>query len=233
MVVRNCRISGSANMIRLGGRNILIEDCEATGPCPYPFRGWLTDEQKRNGVWEKSKLPDARYSAAVFYLYFCDWTQSVPERPENIVIRNCRVKNVHRFLRYNYGGEIWQHQRPIAEITFENCQASGLLLPLAANAQGEGERDVIPFTLRLRDSSFAFARPVDAFAECLNVKCLDFKNVRVSGVPDLPAAASWSGTPELAFENVTGLKREVVSRTGKYNCQFRVSEAEANAAFAK
>ena len=231
LAVSDCELSTACNMLRLGGRDILIENCRGRGPSPYPFRGSLTYEQKRLGVWEREKLPNARYTASTFFLYFCDWSQPVRTEPGNIVVRNCRVENVHRFLRYNYGGETWQHQRPVPSILFENCRATGLLLPLAANAKGEGERFVMPFTLRLRDSSFAFARPVDAFVECLRVEELDFANVSVDGVPDMPAAACWGKPPKLSFENVRGLRREVLRRTGKYKCPTRLGEAEALSAW--
>ena len=218
LTVRDCDLSSGANALRLGGRDILVENCRMKGPCDYPFRGSLTTEEKRAGVWEKAKLPHGRYTTATFFLYFCDQTQPVRTAPGNIVVRNCQVENVHRFLRYNFGGETWQHQSPVPKLTFENCHATGLLLPLAANAGERTDPQFVPFVLGLRNCSFGFARPVDAFIECLNVLRLDFSDVRVLGRSNLPAVASWSGVPELSFRRVTGLDPRVIVRDGPYDC---------------
>ena len=50
VVVRNCEISTACSAFRYGGNNILVEDCDIWGPCPYQFRGSFSKEEKIAGV---------------------------------------------------------------------------------------------------------------------------------------------------------------------------------------
>ena len=220
VTVRGCDLSSACSAFRFGGRDILIENCHAHGPCEYPFRGSIPPQARRDGVGDPSLLAGGRCSMATFFLYFCD--HSIPTRraPGNIVVRNCRIENVHRFLRYNYGGELWQHARPMTDITFENCTATGMLLPLAANAGGPDEPERVPFTLTIRDSEFAFAASVSEFIECLGVKAVTLENVRLRGKA-LSAVRSWEGTPVLTLKDTAGLKDEIARDTGNYVCPGR------------
>ena len=55
-----------------------------------------------------------RHSTATFFLYYGDVTTPNPEGlvPGDILIRDCRVRNVARLIRYNHGHERWQRGLP-------------------------------------------------------------------------------------------------------------------------
>lgn len=99
MVVRGCDISSACSAFRIGGRDILIEDCNAHGPCEYVFRGSLSQQARRDGLWDPATVP-GRHSMATFFLYLCDYTMPVRHQPGNILVRNCTVENAARLVRF-------------------------------------------------------------------------------------------------------------------------------------
>ena len=218
--ISRCDLSSACSAIRFGGRNVLIEDCTAAGPCEYVFRGLVPPQAKRDGVWDPALLPSARRSMATFFLYMCDHTVTTRNPPGNIVIRNCRVRNAARFLRYNFGGETWQKAHPLADITFENCEATGLRLPLAANG-GPADGSARPLDLTLRNCDLAFDVPVGEFVSCANVRTVRLENVEVKAASRIPVARTWSGTPDLVCRDVRGLDLSVAKGAGAYQCPAR------------
>jgi hypothetical protein len=218
MEVRRCEISSACSAFRLGGRDIIIEDCHAHGPCEYLFRGSLSPQAKKDGLWDPATVP-GRTSMATFFLYFCDFTTPVPDQPGNILVRNCRVENCARFIRYNFGGETWQHARPLADIRFENVRATGLWRPLALNGGTNEEKD-LPLDFAMVDCTLGFSEPQPEVFSVANVRTLALTNVTVTGV-SAPLARSWDGRPELKLENVSGAKVEIAEGTGKYTCTMR------------
>ena len=218
MVVRRCDLSSACSAFRLGGRDILIEDCHAHGPCEYLFRGSLSPQAKKDGLWDPAVVP-GRHSMATFFLYFCDFTTPVPDQPGNIVVRNCRVENCARFIRYNFGGETWQHARPLANIRFENVKATGLWRPLALNGGTNEEKD-LPLDFTMVDCSLGFSEPQPEVFSVANARTLALTNVTVTGV-SAPLVRTWDGRPELKLENVVGVPAEIAEGKGKYTCPMR------------
>ena len=218
MTVRRCDLSSACSAFRLGGRNILIEDCYAHGPCKYVFRGSLALPAKRDGLWGPATVP-GRYTMATFFLYLCDYTMPVRDQPGNIVIRNSKVENAARLVRYNYGGETWQHARELADITFEGVTASGLWLPVALNGgrASEGDR---PITFTMKDSTVGFAKSQEEVFSVANVKTLALTNVTFRGV-NAPLARTWDGRPALELSNVKGAGSEIVGGKEPYECPMR------------
>ena len=182
MTVSGCDISSACSAFRLGGRDILVENCRVHGPCTYCFRGSLSQQAKRDGLWDPSYLRGRR-STATFFLYFCDLTQPLRHRPGNIVFRNCAVDNVSRLIRYNFGGETWQHGAPLESVRFENVTASNLWNPVALNASAESGADV-PLDITLRDCSLGFNPPANLgrnlgeVFSCLNVGRMTWRTSR-------------------------------------------------------
>ena len=218
MAVRRCDLSSACSAFRLGGRDILVEDCYAHGPCEYVFRGSLSPQAKRDGLWDPAVVP-GRHSMATFFLYFCDFTCPVPDQPGNIVVRNCRVENCARFIRYNFGGETWQHASPLADIRFENVKASGLWRPLALNG-GEGTDKDVPLDFTMVDCSLGFSAPQPEVFSVANVRTLALTNVVVSGA-SAPLVRTWDGRPGLRLSGVSGAALEIADGKGKYKCPMR------------
>ena len=160
-----------------------------------------------------------RHSMATFFLYFCDFSTPVRDQPGNILVRNCRVENCARLIRYNFGGETWQHARPLADIRFENVRATGLWRPLALNGGTNEEKD-LPLDFAMVDCALGFSKPQPEVFSVANVRTLALTNVTVTGV-SAPLVRSWDGFPELRLKNVVGAKEEIAEGTGKYTCTMR------------
>jgi hypothetical protein len=143
----------------------------------------------------------------------------VRHQPGNIVVRNCKVENAARLVRYNYGGETWQHARELADITFEGITASGLWLPVALNGgrASEGDR---PITFTMKDSTVGFAKSQEEIFSVANVKTLALTNVTFRGA-NAPLARTWDGRPALELSNVKGAGSEIVGGKEPYECPMR------------
>ena len=218
MVVRGCDISCACSAFRLGGRDILIENCHAHGPCEYVFRGSLTPQAKRDGLWNPATVP-GRHSMATFFLYYCDYTMPVRHQPGNIVVRNCIVENVARLVRYNFGGETWQHASPLADLRLEGVRASGLWLPVAFNG-GSSKDDDMPIDITMSECSLGFAKPQQEVFSVANVRTLSLADVTVSGV-SAPLVRTWDGTPVLRLRDVEGAAPMVAEGEGEFECPPR------------
>ena len=218
MIVRGCDISSACSAFRLGGRDILIEDCHAHGPCEYLFRGALPQQAKRDGLWDAATVP-GRHSMATFFLYYCDYTMPVRQQPGNIVVRNCAVENAARLVRYNFGGETWQRARPLADIRLEGVKATGMWLPVAFNGGSSKDGDA-PIDITMSECSLGFAKPQPEVFSVANVRTLSLADVTVSGV-SAPLVRTWNGTPELRLSGVEGASPVVAKGEGTFECPMR------------
>lgn len=126
--VTNCILNSACSAIRFGGTNVFIEKCHIYGPCKYLFRGSLSNEEKRNGA--KPKSAGHRNNMLSVFTYYGDYSVGIPNRPGNIVVSDCTVDGADKLLHYNYSGnEMWQLNRPLNNISFENITATNLLMP--------------------------------------------------------------------------------------------------------
>ena len=223
LVVRGCDLSSACSALRLGGRGILAENCHAHGPCEYVFRGSLTPQARRDGLWDPAVVP-GRHTMATFFLYYSDTGIPVSHVPGDIVLRDCKVENVARLVRYNHGAERWQRGRPLAGLSLMRIEASGLTLPVALNG-GIGEaKGEWPLDFAMRDCSLSFARPVTEVFSTANVRSMALSNVSVSAAEDgdPPLVRSWDGSvPELSLQDVTGASPEPAFGEGPYSCPMR------------
>lgn len=90
-------------------------------------RGSLSLEEKISGA--EAHRPHRVNMLSVF-TYYADFSVEIPEQPGNIVITDCTVENVDRFLHYNFSGnERWQAHRPLASVRFSGINATGIGLP--------------------------------------------------------------------------------------------------------
>ena len=217
MVVRGCDISSSCNAFRLGGRDILIENCHAHGPCEYVFRDRLPAQAKIEGLWNPAVVP-GRHTMATFFIYICDYTMPVRHQPGNIVVRNCKVENAVRLVRYNFRGDAWQYARPLADIRFEGIEASGLCLPVALNG-GKAEDGDLPLEFTMTDSSLSFDKPQTEVFSVSNVRTFALTNVTVSGV-SAPLVRTWGRPPEMKLSGVHGVPAEIVEGKGPFRCPW-------------
>lgn len=212
--VKRCELNTSCNAFRLGGQNLLIEDCHHTSPARYPARYRMTEDEKRAGICVTKSSVEIRTNTLSAFTYYSDFTLHVRYAPKNIVMRNCTFGDVDRFLHFNFSGnEKWQLNRPLEEITFENVTASGLNLPL--NAYGSAEH---PVSLTVRNCKISFAGEPTELIRAANYQSIVLQNVTVQNVIG-SAVCSWGGDGELTVENCTGFAPTAVAAQKPFSCK--------------
>lgn len=207
MIVEECELNSACSAIRLGGTNILIEDCHAYAPAKYLFRGGMTMEEKRAGILSNdSSSKETGYNMGdnmlSFFTYLAENSTIIRNLPENIIVRNCIVEKADRFLHFNYSGnEPWQNNRPLTQITFENIKATEVSMPLTAYGD---EKE--PCSLTIKDSDFSFREGNEhiPFMYAANLKHLCMKNVKISNALSGQLVKMWGDMkPKMEIENVS------------------------------
>lgn len=192
ITVKNCLMNTACSAFRMGGTGIRISDCRMFGPARYLFRGSLTPEEKRSG--KPTEEATHRYNMLSAFTYYADFSRSIRHQPGDIVMENCTVENVDRFLHYNFSGnEPWQRNRPLKDITFRNITAEGLKYPLTAY----GEKGT-PVSCTIENCVFGLAEGTDgmSFMHLCHFDSIVLKNVQVRGLKNAPLIRRWSdGTP--------------------------------------
>ena len=198
ITVKNCLMNTACSAFRMGGAGIRISGCRMYGPAKYLFRGSLTPEEKRSG--KPTQETTHRYNMLSAFTYYADFSRSIRHRPGDIVMEDCTVENVDRFLHYNFSGnEPWQRNRPLKDITFRNITAEGLRFPLTAY----GEQGT-PVSLRIENCSFGLADGTEgmSFMHLCHFDDVTLKNIQVHGLINAPLIRRWSdGVP--TTENLT------------------------------
>lgn len=194
--ITDCELGSACSVFRFGGRNVLIENCTACGPCEYPFRGSMTDEEKSAGAYTSKT---ARYNTNAFFIYFVDETRKLREKQGNIIVRNCKVKNIDRLLRINLSGiETWQKGTPPDDITFENITADGMAKWI--NAYGNDE---CAFTLRLKNIDYTMRDGFEenSFMMLGKYKDISLENVKVHNFKGDTLIKTWGDLDKIHLDN--------------------------------
>lgn len=198
VTISNCLMNSSCSALRFGGTNVFIRDCRFEGPGKYCFRNSLTLEEKINGV---DPALEHRHNMLSVFTYFAMESDLIKEIPDNIVIRNCTVENVDRFIHYNFSGnERWQGGLPLRGLVMENIKATGILLPVTVYGRAD-----LPLNLTLRDVEIFF-RPTDvphAFMHAAHCESIVMKNVRVDNPNANAFIKSWGGLGKVELDGVT------------------------------
>lgn len=133
IVVRRCGFNTACNAFRLGGRNLLVEDCRFWGPGEYPHR------------------VSGRHNTLFAFVYYAFHYDENRWDSENWVIRNCSFSGLDNFIYYNYGGD-WNHNaRPLRDLTLEQCEIKGILGTSHIMTLPEA-----PITVTLKDVSISW-----------------------------------------------------------------------------
>jgi len=144
VTVSNCKLNTSCNTFRIGGKNVLIENCTAEGPGYYPH---LLSVVK--GPEFDFEITDGRHNTVSFLRFFASKYFESKE-PADITVKNCTVKNVDRLMIYNVEEAI-QKGQILKEVTFENVKAEGIKEPSVACAHKES-----PLNLVLKNTTMEF-----------------------------------------------------------------------------
>ena len=176
MVVRNCLLDCACSAMRLGGTDILIDNCRTHAPSRYGFRGWMTPEEKAASAPTNETH---RHTMHTPFLYFCDFPTRIRKTPGNIVVQNCTFENPNSFFRLWFDGKHqWCANRCLNDITFRNCVATGVstTLDLLSDAT---ER--VTFRLENVEISAREGCEDELFMQAENFKEINFRNVKLHG----------------------------------------------------
>ena len=186
--VTDCVFNSSCSAMRFGGTNVLVEKCRIYGPGKYGFRGALSDEDKANSV--SSPLGAGRNNMLSLFTYYADYSLPIEHEPGNIVITDCVVENVDRFLHYNYSGnETWQKNRPLNNIKFKNINASNISMPLTAYGD---EKNPVTVEFENVDMTFKPGSENVTFMYACYYNKISLKNVSIANNNSNPLIKTWS-----------------------------------------
>ncbi|MBQ9112934.1 MAG: right-handed parallel beta-helix repeat-containing protein [Clostridia bacterium] len=208
LTVRNCLFNTACSSFRLGGTDVLIENCTLVGPPRFCFRGSLTKEEKRDGAPSQS----GRKTTLSAFTYYSDFTLTVRNAPGNILMRNCSFENLERFLHFNYSGnEVWQSNRALESISFENVSATNVGMSLCAYGDAEN-----PVTISIKDCSFTFATEQTELIRTANFKEITLENVSAGNVSG-KALRSWGGNGKLKAVGICGFEDSITEATEPFH----------------
>ena len=197
--VNNCIINSACSGFRFGGADILIENCKVFAPAKYFFRGSLSLEDKIEG---NPAPKTGRKNMLCLYTYYSDFSLKVRRDSENILIRNCEVENVDRFLHYDFTGkQIWQKNRPLKSIAFEGIKAKGVAMPL--NAYGDS---LTPLTLSIKDSQIEFSDSADCAIKGGYFKLIEAKNLKIENLNGAFVKVYGGEGGKIETENLEGVE---------------------------
>ncbi len=126
VVVRNCLINTACQAIRIGGNNILFENCRANDKV-FGFRKHLSDEEKKMSVITNEKC---RHDMLCPICYYCDQRATLRKPAENITIRNCHFPQAMELIRLEFDGlHRWCCNRSLRQIKIENCSVGDIIRP--------------------------------------------------------------------------------------------------------
>lgn len=115
VIVRNCSLNTSCQSFRIGGKNLLVENCRFWGPGEYPHR------------------VSGRHNTLFAFAYYAIRYDGITVDSENWVIRNCAMENLDSLFDYRFGADFTHDARPLRDITFENVTVTGLNKPAIFN----------------------------------------------------------------------------------------------------
>ena len=126
VVVRNCVLNTACMPVRIGGTNILVENC-VSDERNFGSRRWMTDEEKFLGELTSER---DRHESHTAFSFYCDhrWGELKHAPGSNIVIRNCRFEQEHELIRVEFDT---RHRfccnRGLRDIRIENCTVRDLI----------------------------------------------------------------------------------------------------------
>ena len=124
------------------------------------------------------------------FTYYSDFSMPIEHQHENIIISDCKIDYADRFLHYNYSGnEMWQQNRPLKSIRFENIAATDISMPLTAY----GDKKT-PITLEMDNVSISFRKGFERidFMHVCNYDLIMLKNLELKNYKGNALLKKWS-----------------------------------------
>ena len=140
--VNNCVLNSSCQAFRIGGVDLLVENCHIYGPGYYPHR--VTIVRSKTDVLPREA---GRHNLIALMIFFASETFPAKEHARNIVFRNLIVENAGHVLEYRADspGALQLGDR-LQNVTFDNVRFIGL--EESSRVDGAAEE---PLTVRLKN----------------------------------------------------------------------------------
>jgi hypothetical protein len=121
---------------------------------------------------------------------------------------------MERFFLYDFSGnQVWQKNRPLSSISFENVTAQNVKMPL--NAYGDTEH---PIMLTMQNCYISFEEPIPSAIRAAYYGTIALSNVAFKNVTGA-LVTSFGGDGVLATENVTGAECRIAPSEEPYTCK--------------
>jgi len=201
MTVRRCDLNTACSCFRLGGTNVLVEDCKAWVPAIYGHRYTMSREG------QAAMLPTNehhRHTTLSFFTYFSDTCLPIPVEPGNMVFKNCTVDGTERFYQFNFSGsDPWQKGTGVKNVRFENMKVTNIAMPIVVYADPS-----LPTVLEMLDVEYSL-RPGYENTEPIqagNFERLSFRHVTFRNTKNKALITAWGqqGILETDRLNVEG-----------------------------
>ena len=145
--VNNCVLNSSCQAFRIGGVDLLVENCHVYGPGHYPHR--VTVVKSRTEVLPREA---GRHNLYALMIFFASEAFPAREHARNIVFRNLIVENADEALYYRAdSAKDLQSGDRLRELTFDNVRFTGLKHSSRVDAPAEE-----PLTVYLRNVTAEF-----------------------------------------------------------------------------
>ena len=144
--VNRCIMNTSCNLFRMGGTDILIENCYAYGPGYYPHR--MTVVKGKN-----NELPREEGRHNLLYMLDHFASSNYPSVPSKIVFKDCVIENAKGILFYLADHDELQKGTYLGELILENVRFTDLHEHSFPQARPD-----CPLTVKMKNVSVEFVK---------------------------------------------------------------------------
>ena len=124
LIIRRCELNTSCQLFRIGGHDMLVEDCRMYGPGYYPHRKTVV-----RGKHDVLSREEGRHNLISMICFFA--SSSFPsEIPYgNLVFRRCSIDYADCILHYYADGGPLENGAYLGDMTFEDVKFTNVLHP--------------------------------------------------------------------------------------------------------
>ena len=166
ITIKHCVLNTACQNLRVGGKNILVEDCYMYGPGYYPARFSIV--RGKNNYLPRE---EGRHNTLSAFIHFAG-ERFPDDLPYDITFRNCKIENIDNFIFYDPKldkfdtDKAYQSGAFLTEINIENVEISGLERSSKCNGNKE-----YPLTINVKNFKYSFNEDSDGkeiFGEAKN-----------------------------------------------------------------
>lgn len=183
VLIRNCILNCSCHSLRIGGTDVVVENCEIQGNARYGHRYTMTADEKARRLMTTDK--NNHITMAIFN-YYCDNRANPRKVPGNMVIRNCKIDGGD-CIYMNLFGSIWTKNRELEHLRIENCTFTNMQKGTLFIQQGDEANNGGKMVLELENVTISAKDGIEdtPFMTARYFDKIIFKNVIANGFRNL------------------------------------------------